>query len=127
MPRAKRTSASFNPRLLLALEEGCKREIKLPCQTAREAIRCRQEINKLRSALREENRTGWQNYSSAGLYIDPKNPTVVIIKPKAEEFRAALDLAGIPDPALPAPRLDTNPDTSDEQAFFNDLKKLTGG
>lgn len=122
MPRAKRSSSSFNPRLLLALEEGCKREVQLACNDHKEAVRCRQEINKLRAALREEGRTGWENYTTAGVYIDSKNPTVVVIKPKATEYKAALDAAGIPDPdPVPAPKADDPPMVFD--SILGDLRK----
>jgi hypothetical protein len=63
----------------------------------------------------------------AGLYIDPKEPDVILIKPKASEYKLALDAAGIPDPLLPDPDQDTNKATSDEASFFEDLKKLTRG
>lgn len=109
MTRTKRDSSSFNPRLLAALEEGCKREVRLRFATAKEAVRCRQEINKLRAALRAEERSGWQNYSSAGVYIDAKEPAIVVIKPKLMEYKDALDAAGIPDPEAgpEAPKKDT--------------------
>lgn len=117
-----RSSASFNPRLLLALEEGCKREVRLPCSTAKEAVRCRQEINKLRAALREEGRTGWENYVTAGVYLDTKDPSIVIIKPKAEEYKSALDAAGIPDPEPPAnTKEQTEPTVFDN--LLGDLRK----
>ena len=106
MPRARRHSSSFNPRLLLALQAGCKQQIRIPFATANEAIRCRQDINKLRASLREEGNPDWRIYSSVGVYIDKQSPETVILKPKLEDYKLALDAAVVPDfvdpPAAPA-------------------------
>lgn len=47
--------------------------------------------------MRDQNRTDWQRFYSAGLYIDPKDPRTLIIKPKDSEFKSVLDAAGVPD------------------------------
>jgi len=124
MPRAKRTVNSFNPRLLNALQEGCKREVRLSFPTGKEAVRCRQELNQLRVALRNEASTGWQQYTGVGIYLDKSD---VVLKPKSSMYKDVLDAAGVPDTEIPVPDQDTNIATSDEASFFEDLKKLTRG
>lgn len=125
MPRAKRTSASFNPNLILVIEEGCRHEVRLNCGTPNEAIRLRQEMNKLRAALREEGHSNWRHHMSAGIYIDKKNPAIIIIKPKAYEFKdvldKALDKAGIPRVEDPPTNDPVKPIAIDD--LLGDLRK----
>lgn len=130
MPRPKRPPQSFNPRLLLALEQGCKQEVRLPCSSPKAAIRLRYEINTLRSSLRDQKRTDWEKFYQAGLYIDAKDPSVLVIKPKEDEFKSTLDAAGVPalppaptvpDQAAPASELEKQ--TAIDQ-FLDDLKNL---
>lgn len=124
----KRPALNFDSRLLLALEEGCKREVRLLCAGAKEAIRLRHEINTLRAALREQNRTDWQRFYQAGLYIDKKDPRVLLIKPKDGEFKSILDAAGVPDLAAPPAAPEAQPpepvDEKGLEAFLHDLKNL---
>jgi hypothetical protein len=127
MARAKRTYHNFNPRLLAALKEGSIREVRIELPSAKDAVRFRHEINAYRAALRAQNHPDWSHFYEAGVYIDAKEPTFVIIKPKSTEWKAALDRAGVPDyTAPPEPADHTNVATSDSipSDFFEELKKL---
>lgn len=129
MARPKRTSQNFNSRFLALFEAGSKRELRITLGSPKEAIRFRHEANALRASLRDANHSGWQRYYEAGLYIDPASPSVVIVRPKTGDFKAALDAAGVPDfsddPPLP-PGSDTNVETSAQsiEDFMADLRKL---
>lgn len=121
MPRAKRTSDSFDPNLLLVIEEGCRHEVQLRCSDSNAAIRLRQEMNKLRAALREEGHADWRHYMSAGIYIDKKDQAVVIIKPKSFEFKEVLERAGIRGPEDPPTNTPVKPIAIDD--LLGDLRK----
>lgn len=123
---------SYDPRLLLLLEKGCKEEVRVPCESRGAAIRLRQEINNMRRAMLDAHRTNAEMLYQAALYITKDEPTVITIKPRFAALEKALDAAGVPK--IPAPDDGYKPtlvnDQEDrdkktiEDMFFEDLKNL---
>ena len=83
MPKTKLPVESYDPRLLVLLEKGSRTEVKLPCGTRENAIHTRHQIHSFRHALKTNKRTDWEQLYAAGVYIDPADPTTVIVRPRS--------------------------------------------
>jgi len=94
-PKSRFPSSSFSPYLHALLREGSEREIPVKCDNAKEAIYLRHRLNTLRSVLRKEDFPQWDEYCRAGCYIDPKNPTVLVVKPRDSVFEKKIEDAGV--------------------------------
>lgn len=83
-------SQGFDPELADLFREGALRVIRIDCKTKEAAIRYRARMNRLRLAMRKENRSGWENLYRASLHIDPSTPTVLVVQPVDHEFVAEI-------------------------------------
>jgi hypothetical protein len=120
--KTKAPLSSFGSELYDALRQGAAGEKRITLPSPGAAVNFRQRLNMLRSTMREEGYTDWQQYYRVGVYIDPTNPSVVILRAKDSEYRDALKAAGIqlttdPAPTAPEPAAD-----NDLETFLKSLK-----
>jgi hypothetical protein len=125
MPKAKRNPASFDNRLLLALKKGCQEETRFMFPDHKAAVKFRHELHSLRAAMRDNQRLDWQQLYAVGIYIRGEEPNVVVLRPKAGEYKEILDAAGVPDPLAPGPDPIELRETLDPiEDFLSDIKNL---
>jgi hypothetical protein len=96
--KTNRSVSSFGPELLAALIRGGEKTLAVPMPSFEAAFALRQRLYELRKALRSENHPDCARAYRASIALPTKEgdgSSVLTIRPKDEEFTAALRAVGI--------------------------------
>ena len=87
--------SSFGAELQATLREGANKELRLKFDDEKIATRFMHRINALRSAMKRENHSDWEQLYRCGVHRDPTDKKIIILSPRDSEFRAPLKAAGV--------------------------------
>ena len=124
--RRNTVSQAFDSSLQELLRAGTMNVIRLTCPSEDAAIHYRARLNKLRTAMQNENHPDWKLIKAACVKIDRADPKILIVEPQDLAFSKLIHktlgtedkVVPITDRTLPAPHPD---EEEDQQAM---LKKF---
>jgi hypothetical protein len=103
--------SAFDPRFRTLLERGCRETVEVPCENARKAQHFRNVLNVYRARLKKEfpqERGQWEPLYGTIVSTKRDDPTIVTLRPRAQEFDSILGSIPLPGAAAP-PVLDHDP------------------
>jgi len=118
----KTPTQAFDSSLQELFRRGALSVIRMTCPSKEVAIRYRARLNKLRTAMRNENHPDWKLLHATCVRIDRADPRILILEPQDYEFAQAIHkVLGTEPTIVPECPITYSDELLDEEA----QKKLT--